>query len=163
EAHIRPPALSLHHAVAEVLNKLGFHAVGLESGHLTIAEGELLRDLAKTISWKPLRDRVERLRAIKDPSEIAEIREAIQFAERAFTVFRALLRPDDQEKDLCDAMEGYIRRVGGQCSSFPSIIAVGERAALPHAPPTRKAVHEADLLLVDWGASGRLYKSDLTR
>ena len=40
---------------------------------------------------------------------------------------------------------------------------VGERAALPHAPPTGKTVAESELLLVDWGASGRFYKSDLTR
>src|SRR5262249_50279529 len=59
--------------------------------------------------------------------------------------------------------EGYVRRAGAVGTSFPSIVAVGERAALPHAPPTGKAVGEADLVLVDWGASGRFYKSDLTR
>ena len=48
-------------------------------------------------------------------------------------------------------------------TSFPTIIAVGERAALPHAPPTGKRVRESGFLLVDWGASGPLYKSDLTR
>ena len=46
---------------------------------------------------------------------------------------------------------------------FPSIVAVGPRAALPHAPPTAKRVREAPLLLIDWGASGAFYKSDLTR
>jgi Xaa-Pro aminopeptidase len=106
---------------------------------------------------------VEQLRAIKDAHEIAQIREAIGFAQRAFAMFRAMLRPGDQEKELSDALEQYVRRAGGRCTSFPSIIAVGERAALPHAPPTDRAVGEADLLLVDWGASGRFYKSDLTR
>jgi len=52
-----------------------------------------------------------------------------------------------------------IRRAGGQCSSFPPIVAVDERAALPHAPPTRRALGDADFLLVDWGASGPCYKS----
>src|SRR5207302_2601280 len=112
---------------------------------------------------KETRDRVERLRIIKDAAEVAAIREAIQIAERAFTVFRALLRPEDSEKDLSDALESYVRRAGGRCTSFPSIVAVGERAALPHAPPSRHHVREAELLLVDWGASGRFYKSDLTR
>src|SRR5205814_5831636 len=84
-------------------------------------------------------------------------------AERAFTMFRAMLRPEDTEKDLCDALEMYVRRAGGKCAAFPSIIAVGERAALPHAPPTQRTVAEASLLLVDWGASGPFYKIDLTR
>src|SRR5262249_20655744 len=48
-------------------------------------------------------------------------------------------------------------------TSFPSIVAVGDRAALPHAPPTDRPVSASRLLLVDWGASGRFYKSDLTR
>src|SRR5262249_27097364 len=35
--------------------------------------------------------------------------------------------------------------------------------ALAHAPPTQRAVGDAELLLIDWGASGAFYKSDLTR
>jgi Xaa-Pro aminopeptidase len=163
EAHIRPPSQPLRQAVAEVIGKLGVRAIGFESSHLTVADWETLRDLVKTADWKPGRDRVEKLRAVKDESEVAQIREAIDFAERAFTVFRALLRPEDREKDLCDSLENTMRRAGATAASFPSIVAVGERAALPHAPPTDKAVAEADLLLVDWGASGRFYKSDLTR
>jgi Xaa-Pro aminopeptidase len=94
---------------------------------------------------------------------VEQIREAIAIAERAFAIFRDKLRPEDNEKDLHDNMEIYIRRAGGRCTSFPSIIAVGERAALPHAPPTSKTVAEAELLLVDWGAKGRFYNCDLTR
>src|SRR5262249_5496808 len=163
EVHIRPPAQSLPQAVAEVLGQLGFTTLGFESTYMTVAELETLRELAPALSWKGGRDRVERLRMIKDPSEVAAIREAIGIAERAFTVFRALLRPEDSEKDLSDALEAYVRRAGGRCTSFPSIVAVGGRAALPHAPPSRKTVGEADFVLVDWGASGRFYKSDLTR
>ncbi len=163
ETHIRPPTRTLHQAAAEVIERLGCRSLGFEANHLTVADWESLRDLAKTVDWKSGRDRVERLRAVKDPSEVTAIREAIDIAERAFTVFRALLRPDDREKDLCDALDHYIRRAGGKEASFPPIVAVGERAALPHAPPTERAVSEADLLLIDWGADGRLYKSDLTR
>jgi Xaa-Pro aminopeptidase len=163
EAHVRPPAQSLYQATAAVLGGLGGRAVGFESNHLTVAELETLAELNKTATWKAGRDRVERLRAVKDPSEVAEVREAIDVAERAFTAFRALLRRADSEKDLSDAMEAIVRRCGGRGTSFPTIVAVGERAALPHAPPTGRAVAGAELVLVDWGASGRLYKSDLTR
>src|SRR5260370_760912 len=66
-------------------------------------------------------------------------------------------------KAFCDALEQYVRRCGGCCTCFASIVAVGERAALPHAPATDRTVGAAELVLVDWGASGRFYKSDLTR
>ena len=42
-------------------------------------------------------------------------------------------------------------------------MAVGPRAALPHARPGQKPIGEGDFVLVDWGADGGLYKSDLTR
>jgi Xaa-Pro aminopeptidase len=163
ETHIRPPAKTPYQATAEVLDKLGVRKVGFESAHLTVADLETLAGLAPALSWKGERDRVEQLRMIKDPSEVAQIREAIDIAQRAFAMFVAMLRPEDREKDLADNLEYYIRRAGGRCASFPNIVAVGERAALPHAPPTAKRVEESRLLLVDWGASGRFYKSDLTR
>jgi Xaa-Pro aminopeptidase len=162
-AHIRPSGQPLSVAVADVLGKLGFRSVGFESAHLSVLDFETYRDLAKTIDWKPGRDRVEKLRAVKEESEIAAIRDAIRIAEKAFTMFKAMLKPDDCEKDLSDAMEMYIRRAGGRCSSFPSIVAGGPRAALAHAPPTSRKVSDGGMLLVDWGASGRFYKSDLTR
>jgi Xaa-Pro aminopeptidase len=163
ETFIRPPSQSLPEAVAEVLGKLGFHSIGFESGHLNVAEYEALRDLVPAASWKGGRDRVEQLRAIKDADEVAEIRGAIRYAERAFAMFRSMLGPEDREKDLGDALERYVRRAGGRCTSFPSIVAVGPRAALPHAPPTERRIGDGELLLVDWGASGCFYKSDLTR
>lgn len=164
ETYIRPPSQKLPEAVAEVLTKLGFRSVGFETGALSVAEFEALKAAALVVNWKGAAERVEQLRAVKDESEVAHLREAIRIAEQAFCAFRALLRPEDSEKDLCDALEGYVRRAGGQGSSFPPIVAVGERAALPHAPPTGRVVGSGELLLVDWGATGPTsYRSDLTR
>jgi Xaa-Pro aminopeptidase len=84
-------------------------------------------------------------------------------AERAFAMFRATLRGAASEDDLCAALEQYIRMAGGRATSFPSIVAVGPRSALAHAPPTARTVASADFLLIDWGARGPLYCSDLTR
>ena len=163
EAHIRPPSQAVTEAAAEVLTKLGARTAGFESGHLTVADFEALRDVTKGVDWKPARDRVEKLRALKDAWEVAQIRQAIRIAERAFAMFCAFLRPGDTEKELSDALEAYIRRAGGSGTSFPPIVAVGERAALPHAPPTERRVRAGELVLVDWGATGAFYKSDLTR
>jgi Xaa-Pro aminopeptidase len=163
EAHIRPPTQVMPEVSAAVLEALGVRDVGYESGHLTVADFQAIQEGSKTVNWVPGTDRVERLRQLKDADEVAQIREAIRMAERAFTMFRAMLRPDDREKDLADALEMYVRRAGATASSFPPIVAVGPRAALPHAPPTARRVAEDRLLLIDWGASGAYYKSDLTR
>jgi Xaa-Pro aminopeptidase len=161
--HIRSAKQKLPEAVVEALKGFGIRSVGFESSAVTVAEFELFGQLAPQLDWKGGADRVERLRMVKDASELAQIRTAIDVAERAFTAFRSLLHPEDTEKDLCDALEHYARRAGGSGTAFPPIVAVGERAALPHAPPTNRTVASGELLLVDWGVSAPLYKSDLTR
>jgi Xaa-Pro aminopeptidase len=163
ETLLRPHNQTTYQAVAEALSGLKVRSVGVESAHLTLAEFETLKDLAPDLDWSPRKDLVEALRAIKDDSEIEQIREAIDIAARAFTMLRAMLSPKDTEKELADALDGYIRRAGGRGSPFPPIIAAGQRSALPHCPPTDRLVSESDFLLVDWGAQGRLYQSDLTR
>src|SRR5205823_13820217 len=109
-AHIRPPVKTLPEAAAEVLGQFAPRSAGFESGHLTVGEHERLRELLPVVNWKAGGDRVERLRVVKDAWEVGQIRHAIRVAERAFAMFRALLRADDSEKELCDALEGYVRR-----------------------------------------------------
>jgi len=163
ETSIRPLGKTVLQAAAELLLQLGYRTVGFESMHLTVADFERFRELAPPVSWKGGADRVEKLRLIKDQSEIGQIREAIRVAERAFRAFRACLRATDSEKELVDALERYVRVFGGQSCSFPGIVAMGKRSALPHAPPGSKTLEDEQLVLVDWGAAGRFYKSDLTR
>jgi Xaa-Pro aminopeptidase len=163
DVHIRPPSQMTVPEVAKVLTSLRVRTVGFESSHLTVADYEWLKELAPTVEWAPTKRWVEDLRAVKDESEVAQIRAAIGAAERAFTVFKAALGPDDTEQQLADRMEQYVRQVGAPGTSFPTIVGVGPRSGLPHAPLTDARVAGADFLLVDWGAAGRFYKSDLTR
>lgn len=162
EAHVRPHDQTTPEAAAAVLTKLGVKAVGLEAAHATLALQEQLVAAGPKLTFVPTRGRVERLRAIKDAGEVEAIRGAVRAAERAFAMFVPMLREADTEKDLADTLEGFIRRAGGRGSSFPIICAVGDRGALPHAPPTARQLGEGSKLLVDWGADCG-YKSDLTR
>lgn len=162
DVHIRPHTKTLAEATAEVLAKAGAKAVGVEADHMTLAALDTLKEKAGKQSFVGLNRKVETLRAIKDPSEIEAIRTAVGVAERAFKMFLAMIRANDSEKDLADAMEGYLRRAGARCSAFPTIVAVGERGALPHARPTDRPVGDGSKLLIDWGADLG-YRSDITR
>ena len=163
ETFIRPPGQLLPDATGQTLAKLGLRSVGFESGHLTVADFEAIRARSEGIDWKSGPGRVEVLRAVKDASELARIRQAIDIAQIAFERFREGMRADSTEKQMHDMMEFHIRSLGGRTTSFPTIVAVGSRGALPHAPPTRRTLGENPCLLVDWGADEGLYKSDLTR
>jgi Xaa-Pro aminopeptidase len=163
EAHIRPSGTELMRAVAGLVESFGLRRLAFESS-CTVAERDAMTELLPGVQLEGVSGWVETLRRVKDETEIAAIRESVRCAERAFTMVRAGIRPDDTEKDVADAIEAALRRCGATASSFQPIVAVGTRAALPHARPTRTTrIRDADFVLLDWGASGEPYKSDLTR
>jgi Xaa-Pro aminopeptidase len=160
---IRGPGSKMNEWTVDVLKKHGTARLGVESDTMTVAQFNDLKEKLAGVELKPVSGLVEKLRLIKDEGEIAAIREAARLAERAFAVVRASLRPARTEKEVAHEIEQQIRLFGGAGCSFPSIVAVGARAALPHARPTEIRIGEADFVLIDWGARGRQYVSDLTR
>jgi Xaa-Pro aminopeptidase len=161
--HVRPPSVKVGQATLTVLEQLGWRAVGIEAERMAVAELQRFRDGLPTVNFKPCGDVIERQRAIKDVTEIAAIREAIGMAERAFTRWVASLRPTDTERQLGHRIEMLVRMEGAERTAFAPIVGVGPRAALPHAPLSDTPLGEGELVLLDWGANGRFYKSDLTR
>jgi len=164
EASIRVPGQEMNAAIAQVVRAMGWRRMGLEATSWTIADYEALKAALPAETLAGVGGRVESLRQIKDEGEIEAIREAIRCAERAFAMLRAGLRDGESEKDVADSLEGYLRRCGATAASFPPIVAVGVRSALPHARPGMETlIGQDDFVLIDWGATGRPYKSDLTR
>lgn len=163
DAHIRRPGVSMLRGVVKVLKQAKIARLGLEADSMTVGLREAIAKELPKVELVSTSSLVERQRRVKDKHEIAQIRQAVWYAERAFAVLRATLRPDKTEKQVADELEGQMRLFGAKCASFPSIIAVGARAALPHARPTEATIGSSEFVLVDWGADGGLYKSDLTR
>jgi len=163
ELHIRRPGVSIFQAVIKVLGAAGIRRLAVEADSMTVGLRDRIAAKLPKSEILPTSGLVEKLRQIKDNEEIDQIRQAVWYAEKAFGVLRATLRPEKTEKQVADELEHQLRLFGAKGSSFPSIVAAGPRAALPHATPGGGQIGESDLLLIDWGARGRLYNSDLTR
>ena len=132
---------------------------------MSVADFEAWQEKLPSVAFVAVQDRVEALRMVKDKGEIAAIREAVDFAERAFAMLRAGLRPEETEKDAADALEGYLqalRRDGGQLPADRRRRRPLARCRTPAPRPTTR-IGDDDFVLVDWGATGTPYKSDLTR
>ncbi len=160
---IRDPGVHMLPTVAEVVRGAGIERLGIEASSATV---ELERALSRAIPRVELvatERLVEQLRAVKDKDEVQTTRVACQQARRAFEVVRALLTPEMTELDIAAELEYQARRFGAQALSFPAIVAVGPRAALPHAEPSGRRLRESDFVLVDWGVRSGGYVSDLTR
>lgn len=163
DLEVRRSSSPLSELVESVVKKSRIGRLAVEATSMTLALHNGLTRALSDVVLVPTAGLVERQREIKDKEEVDEIREAVRLAEQAFGVIRAALRPEQTEREIAFELEHQIRRFGGAGCGFPPIVAVGARAALPHAVPTNQRVGAGDLLLIDWGATARLYRSDLTR
>ena len=141
-------------------------SIAFESAHLAHADFQRLVDPPHGGSrwrWRPAVNLVETLRERKDEGEIANIREAARIAELALQHTILRVRPGMTELAICGILEGELRACGSESHPFETIVASGERAALPHARSTSRAIAPGELLLIDFGAECNGYCSDITR
>ena len=161
---IRSTTQTLTQTVADVVGRAKLSKMAFESRTTSYSQWESLTAAVKSLQLIPQADQVETLRQIKDAEEVAQIREAIRQAERGFAVLKPSLCGDMSEQQAANELEQAMRRFGAKQASFETIVAVGQRAALPHARPTSTRIDEAHFLLIDWGATNSQgYHSDLTR
>src|SRR6267378_1144302 len=113
--------------------------------------------------WRAAGELVERLRARKDPEEVAAIRAAASLAAAALRETLASVRVGLTEREIAGRLEGALRRLGSEAHPFPTIVASGPRTALPHARTSPRAVAAGDWLLLDFGAQVDGYCADITR
>ena len=148
---------------ATAARKAGVRTLGVESRTMTMAEAEELRKALPQAEVKPTRGLVERLRMIKDASEIAAISRAAEIADEAFRLTLPQVAPGKTEREIALILERTMQDLGADEPAFPTIVVAGERTSMPHARPTDRRIRRGEAVLFDWGARWKLYASDLTR
>lgn len=106
---------------------------------------------------------VRRLRAVKEPSEIARLRAAQAVTDAAFAHIVGFMRPGLTEREVQIELEDFMRRHGAEGLAFPSIVAAGANAASPHAVPGDAKLEAGQCVVLDFGARAHGYCSDMTR
>ena len=163
EVEVIERRLGLVKTVSNLARRLKLRVLGFEAESLAYSGYEELRSAPGRSKLMPTKGVVERLREIKDEEELANLRRALDIGETAFRRFKGELRPGMTEKQLADRLELAMKKGGAAGPAFRTIVASGERSALPHAPLTETRVGKDGAVLVDWGASWHGYNSDLTR
>ena len=106
---------------------------------------------------------IEKLRVVKDDSEILLIKAACEIATQAFLDVIQSIAVGQSERAIRDALERRMRDLGADDVAFESIVASGANSAIPHHEPTDKQVQAGDFLKIDFGAKLAGYHSDCTR
>ena len=161
-AEVEVDQRSVWERLGRVLANTPVGALGLEAHALTLRDAERVAGLGRS-RLVPTVDLVERLRAIKSPEEVAAIRAAADLAQAALAEVLPTIRVGQTELEIAAALEAALRRRGSEWHPFPTIVASGPRAALPHARTSGRTIAAGDWLLLDFGAQVAGYCADLTR
>lgn len=138
-------------------------AVGFEAHVATVRDRERLNQLSQTTRWEATSDLVERLRLVKDQGEVEAIAGAAALAQEALAEVVPTVRVGETEFAVAARLEAALRRRGSEWHPFQTIVASGERAALPHARTSARAIRPGEWLLLDFGAQADGYCADLSR
>ncbi len=155
---------SLFESVGQFLKDSRFRRVGFDPSQVTVGQLQSLRKAAGArVRWIPAVGRVEGLRMRKDAAELAQMRRAAILASEVVQQAIGLLKPGIREHEVGAEIEYQMRKKGASGPAFETIVAFGERAALPHARPTAKRLRKNELVVLDLGVILGHYCSDITR
>ncbi len=153
----------------ELLEGLGGRRVGFEPAGMTVdlfeAWQECIASLpeAQRPTLAPAPNAVEDLRMVKEPDELEALTRAVLLGDAAFEHASSVACPGMTERELAWEVQRYAMEHGADDLSFPTIIASGPWAALPHAFPRAVAMEEGQGVVMDLGVKVDGYCSDLTR
>lgn len=149
--------------VRDTAKEAGIRRLAFEDHEMTVAGHRGFAEALEGIELVPSGQWIEQLRIVKDEGELAVMREAAQLADRTFEYILGVLKPGMTERDVALEIEFFMRRNGATSSSFDTIVASGERSALPHGIASDRVLQSGEFVKLDFGAYYRDYCSDITR
>ena len=147
--------------IGELASLLAGRTIWIEAHVLTVAANEQLREGG--VETVPQSSLVEGLRAIKDPGEIATMREAAAISDRVFTALADEQFTGRTERELAWRVRELFHEHGASDPAFDTIVAAAENGASPHADVRDAAIPPNTLVTVDAGCRVDGYASDCTR
>ena len=165
----KKPALP-HIAVKELQKKWAekwlksrIKRIGINKKVMTVAQRERIKKIFPKARFVDISERLQELRAVKTPEEVRKIKKACEITTNALA---ALVKEFHTKKlrtelDVALFLEKKMREQGGEIA-FPTIVAMGKNAAVPHHLTSRDRLHRGFLVL-DFGASYQHYCADMTR
>lgn len=154
-------------AACEWIEAAGVRRCGFDATHTTVAALETMR---KAVSGGVRRglfvavgSLVAGLREVKDADEIQRMRKAALVGCGLFDAMLGYLEPGLTEIAVAAELEHAARLAGAEGMSFETIVASGERSALPHGRATAAKLPRRGFVTLDFGVMLDGYCSDMTR
>jgi Xaa-Pro aminopeptidase len=154
---------SAFQTLGQLIKQAGMKKIGVDQDELTLAVYTRLNEEITDGTLVPLPNPAKKIRRVKSAEELQLINKAVEIADKAFIHILDYLRPGITEKEVAFELEFFMRRLGGTRNAFETIVASGERAALPHGVASNKVMDAGEMVVLDFGTVYQGYHSDLTR
>lgn len=139
-------------------------SIGTEKDTITLTQADYLKEIAgdnhELVDARPL---TAKLRVIKSPQEIENLRQAADIASRAMQQMQGAIQPGMREAELSAWAMYLMEQDGAEGLSFEPFFMSGENAWLPQRVSSQKRLREGELAVLDMGAIYDGYCSDTTR
>ena len=99
----------------------------------------------------------------KNEWELDNIAKACEIAEDALNELLPEIKEGMSETEVAALLEYKMRKLGAEGLSFPTIVAFGAHAAVPHHETGLEKLKFGDEILIDFGCKVNGYCSDITR
>ena len=146
----------------------GAETAGFDPTHTTVAElirlrSELPSRLRRAFLTPLAAPLVEPLRIIKDEHELKIISRNALIGCELFEHILTVIRPGIREIEIAAELEYKARLLGAEGMSFETIVASGDRSALPHGKASTALLPRKGFVTLDFGIIREGYCSDMTR
>ena len=135
--------------------------IAFESAHVTYDQFQTLEKGG--LELVPRSGVVERLRAVKDETELAAIRRACAITDRVYERLAQLPFVGRTERDVSWDLTRLFHEEGGDGLAFESIVGAGPTGSRPHARAGDRKIGAGELVVIDAGCTVDGYASDYTR
>ncbi|MBQ7953314.1 MAG: aminopeptidase P family protein [Clostridia bacterium] len=147
----------------KIVADMGFDKIGFEDKTISYNSFKMMSSAMPAVTLIGVSDELNEYRKVKSDEECKTIRRAEQIGDMAFEHILPFIKSGITEREIALELEYFMKKQGASALSFDTIVAVGERSALPHANLTDKKVEEGKVVLMDYGCVYNGYCSDMTR
>jgi len=151
--------------ICAVLRASGLARAGIETAHMTLARFEWLEHTlaGSGVTLCRTTGLVEKSRVVKDPYELATLREGGRRISGVMAETLSGLGTGRTEREVAADIDRAICGAGFDGPAFESIVAGGPNTALPHSRPGGRRLESGDLVMLDFGGVYDGYCLDMTR
>ena len=147
----------------QLIADMKFDKIGFEDKTISYNSFKNMSRAMPAVTTIGVSDELNECRKIKNEEECKNIRRAEQIGDMAFEHILPFIKPGITEREIALELEFFMKKQGASALSFDTIVAVGERSALPHANLTDAKVQNGKVVLMDYGCVYNGYCSDMTR